>query len=249
MLSRRRSIAAPVEPEDRWEGRASVARMTRAQTSAGLDRPPVWAFSWKGVEVRFLGRGPHLDDRRQTLGMVEASPPPVAAARQVHSTVALEARAGHCGEGDALYSAEAGLAVSVITADCVPVMVAGDGWVAAVHAGWRGLAAGILPDVLAARPRALRAWIGPAIGPCCYEVGDEVATAVVAVSGEQVRRSGRRGRPHVDLVGAAEHQLRHFGVEEISAARVCTRCHPELLWSYRRDGARAGRNVAYIWRR
>jgi hypothetical protein len=96
--------------------------------------------------------------------------------------------------------------------------------------------------------RETTAWIGPAIGPCCYEVGPEVARMVAAAGGAESVREGPRGRPHADLAGAVERQLRAEGVTRIVSLALCTRCHPEWLWSHRRDGERAGRNLALIWR-
>ena len=93
------------------------------------------------------------------------------------------------------------------------------------------------------------AWIGPAIGVCCYEVGEEVADRVGAVGGPEVVRSGGGDRPHLDLARAVEYQLRRAGVESIERLGPCTRCSPRLLHSYRRDGAGAGRNLTYVWRR
>jgi copper oxidase (laccase) domain-containing protein len=123
--------------------------------------------------------------------------------------------------------------------------------VAAVHAGWRGFVAGVIPAALArfAEPAAIIAWIGPAIGPCCYEVGDEVAEPVVARSAESVRKPGPRGRPHIDLALAAAIELARCGVGEIRRMAWCTACHPATLESYRRDGAAAGRNRSLIWLR
>ena len=145
------------------------------------------------------------------------------------------------------------MALCVATADCVPVVLgAGDG-VAAVHAGWRGVVAGVVDRAVGALAvavgeRPVAAWIGPAIGPCCYEVGEDVASRVVAASATGVARRGRGARPHLDLVAAVEIQLRGAGVEAIERLGPCTRCAPELLYSYRRDGAAAGRNLTYAWR-
>jgi YfiH family protein len=140
----------------------------------------------------------------------------------------------------------------VITADCVPVLVATHEAIAAIHAGWRGLAGGVIPAALRALPgvgAGARAWLGPAIGPCCYEVGDEVATQVAAASDCEVVIPGPRGRPHVDVRRAAALQLAASGIDDVRMLGPCTRCHPELAWSYRRDGQAAGRNIAYVWRR
>jgi YfiH family protein len=207
-----------------------------------------WADRHDGVEARFLGRGPD-GERQAALAAVEDAAPPVAWARQVHSATLLPAAAGFCGEGDALHGEEPGLALSVITADCVPVLLASARRLLAVHAGWRGLAAGILPAALsAAGDGPLAAWIGPTIGSCCYEVGPEVAREVAAASGPEVVLARPGGRPHLDLVAAALLQLERGGVAAARVLPLCTACHPDLLWSYRRDGARAGRNMAFLWR-
>lgn len=213
---------------------------------------PLWTATWGDVEVRFVGRGVELP-RDATLAAVEAAAPPVAALRQVHSArvVAVHTEGFH-GEADALVATRNQLALSVITADCVPLLLASGDAVAAVHAGWRGLAGGVIAAAVAALPTGTgprRAWLGPAIGPCCYEVGEEVAAAVVASSSPAVATSGPRGRPHLDLRRAARAQLAGAGVHEVSVVGPCTRCHQELLWSYRRDGKAAGRNLAFIWRR
>ena len=213
-------------------------------------------WAWKArhgdVEVRFTGRGP-ANDRDEILRAVEPAAPPLAWARQIHSAVALAARAGACGEGDALYSDsdDPDLSLSVVTADCVPVLVAGPAGLAAVHAGWRGIVGGVIPaalDKMTGDPAERTAWIGPAIGACCYEVGPEVADQVMAASAPEVARSGPTGKTHLDLQAAARHQLAAAGVRQVFVLSVCTRCDGEKLWSYRREGKAAGRNMAFIWR-
>ena len=169
---------------------------------------------------------------------------------QIHSATVIEARAGDNGRGDALVSDRRGLVLTVVTADCVPVLLAGARQIAAVHAGWRGLAQSILPRVLerfTAPPDELTAWIGPAIGPCCYEVGQDVADRVLASSSAAVASEGPRGRPHLDLVAAARGQLERKGVTAVYSVGVCTRCEASRLWSFRREGSGAGRNIAMIW--
>lgn len=191
-------------------------------------------------------------------------PGPVLWARQVHSARLLRVggqspASSPCGEGDALLTSATDVALAVVTADCVPVLLAGARGVAAVHAGWRGLAAGIIgASVLALKPT--EAWIGPSIGPCCYEVGEEVAAEVERAldagksraeperESMKVRWPGRGSRPHLDLYRAAELQLLAAGVGKIQTHRICTRCHPQWLASYRRDGKGAGRNIALVWR-
>jgi hypothetical protein len=175
--------------------------------------------------------------------------------KQRHSAEALRTEEpGFRGEADALIVSRSGVAATVFVADCVPVLIAAGENVAAVHAGWRGLAAGVLGSAMrtlrhagATDPGTAEAWIGPAIGPCCYEVGEDVASQVESASGADVviRRPGRR--PHLDLVLAASKQLAALGVGRTSSSGCCVRCDAGW-WSYRRDGAGAGRNYAFIWR-
>lgn len=214
---------------------------------------PVWRASAGDVEVRFVGRGAD-GSREEILGRVEPAPPAVAALRQVHSAHAVPAAGpGFHGEGDALLTGRRGLALSVITADCVPVLLAVGESLVAIHAGWRGAAAGVVFAALAGFSRTelaeARAWVGPAIGPCCYEVDADVAARVAAAAKEaSVVSEGPRGKPHLDVRGAVVAQLGAAGVGSVEVFGPCTRCHPELLWSYRREGKGAGRNIAYVWR-
>jgi YfiH family protein len=185
------------------------------------------------------------------LRRIDPTAPPVAWARQIHSARVLPASPGECGEGDALVARDAGLTLSVVTADCVPVLLAGPGGLAAVHAGWRGIADGAVPATLEKLDGPLSdwtAWIGPSIGPCCYEVGEDVAAQVAAASAPEVVVAGPAGRPHLDLQAAVRRQLEAGGVTGVRVVAHCTRCDAERLWSYRREGKRAGRNLAFIWR-
>jgi YfiH family protein len=132
------------------------------------------------------------------------------------------------------------LAALVFVADCLPVALAGPGGAAILHCGWRGLAAGIVArgaEAVAATDAA----IGPGIGPCCYEVGDEVLAAFDGL-GEGIA-SGRM----LDLVEVARRQLVAAGVERIEAAEMCTSCEEALFFSYRRDAERAGRQAGLVW--
>jgi hypothetical protein len=202
------------------------------------------------VAVAFTGRGSD-GSRDQVLSRLGGEPLPAAWARQVHSARVLEARPGECGEGDALVSRGRGLALSIVTADCVPLLLAGPSAIAAAHAGWRGIAAGVVGAAVAAMaedPAALQAWIGPAIGPCCYETGPEVAAQVVAASDPAIVTAGPAGRPHLDLQLAVRRQLEAAGLRQVQVLRLCTRCAEASLHSYRRDGKAAGRNHAFIWR-
>jgi len=174
---------------------------------------------------------------------------------QIHSAEIVTAAqgAGCHGKADALTTRCRDLPVAVVPADCVPVVLAsvvsGEAVeVGAVHAGWRGVAAEIvLATISALSCRPAVAWIGPAIGLDAYEVGHEVAEAVAAVSGPEVVSQPAQGRPHVDLQTAVELQLRACGVDDVRCLRACTYSNPDVLWSYRRDGAGSGRNVSAIW--
>jgi YfiH family protein len=171
----------------------------------------------------------------------------IAQARQVHGVgVATAAEeAGAAPEADALVARAAGrLAVGVRVADCVPVLVgdAHTGDVAAIHAGWRGVVAGVIGAALRElRGRALVAAIGPCIEACCFEVGPEVAAQV----GFVVREAGDKA--YVDLRAAVRAQLRAAGVDDarIEDVRGCTK-HDERFHSFRRDGANSGRMLAAI---
>lgn len=157
---------------------------------------------------------------------------------------------------DALVTATAGVALAVRTADCVPVLLEGGGAVAAAHAGWRGLEAGVIEAAIealssrwAAAPSTLRAAVGPAIGPCCFEVGPDVAQRLsAAVDEPEVVRPGARGRPHVDLRRATALKLRAAGVpaKQIELVGPCTRCSADLLHSYRRHGPGGGRQISFV---
>jgi YfiH family protein len=212
-----------------------------------------WRDRLGDVQVLFTGRGPasEKEEREAVLRRVEPGAPPVAWARQIHSALALPAVPGKCGDGDALWTREPGLALSVITADCVPVLLAGPGGLAAVHAGWRGIVGGVVPATLRqlGEPFAdWTAWIGPAIGRCCYEVGEDVAEQVAAASGPEVVVPRPGGKPHLDLQAAVRRQLQEAGVGEVRVIDHCTRDHAEHLYSYRREGKGAGRNMGFLWR-
>lgn len=214
---------------------------------------PVWTGDDDGVEARFVGRGP-VAERAAILASVVGRPLPVAWARQVHSATVLTADSGCSGEGDALVTHRQGLALAVATADCVPVIVGARNALAVIHAGWRGIAAGVVSAAVARLgddAAALRAWIGPAIGPCCYEVDWEVASRVgaAAEAPRVVRRNAGAGRkPHLDLPAAVAAQLAQSGVRNVEVVRQCTRCAANL-WSHRRDGTGLGRNLTFAWLR
>jgi polyphenol oxidase len=134
----------------------------------------------------------------------------------------------------------AGLAPLVLVADCLPVALSGPGGVAILHCGWRGLAAGIVASGAEAIG-ATDAAIGPGIGPCCYEVGEEVLGAFAELGG------GIANGRMLDLPEVARRLLEGAGVERVENAGLCTSCESELFFSHRRDGARTGRQAGLAW--
>jgi purine-nucleoside/S-methyl-5'-thioadenosine phosphorylase / adenosine deaminase len=136
-----------------------------------------------------------------------------------------------------------GTAAIVLAADCLPVVIAGGGAVAAVHAGWRGLAAGVLEEGVravselgGAEPARLAAVVGPGAGGCCYVVGPEVHQVLGSAPGATT----------VDLAAVAMSRLRMAGLEDVRVVEACTICD-ERFFSHRREGARAGRQGAVVW--
>lgn len=154
-------------------------------------------------------------------------------------TVSKEPRKG-VAEADGHLVREPGLAPLVFVADCLPVALYGPGGLAMVHAGWRGLAGGIVGDAAEA-VEATSAAIGPGIGPCCYEVGEEVLDAFADL-GEGIA-AGRM----LDLPEVARRLLAEAGVFRVESAGLCTSCQRELFFSHRRDHGRTGRQAGVAW--
>ncbi len=167
----------------------------------------------------------------------------MASLKQIHSAIVLEAeQPGTAGQGDALVTRKGGLPVSVRTADCYPILLVDTKHraVAAVHAGWRGTSAGIVSAALKRMGADINhtyAAIGPGIGVCCYEVGDEVS-----------RLFGNIGRGCIDLAAANRDQLLEAGLrpKHIDVIGACTFCDAENFYSYRREKDAAGRLISYI---
>lgn len=175
--------------------------------------------------------------------------------KQVHGTAVAEAPWEGTPEADAAVAARPGWLLGIQTADCLPVLLVDPRrrLVAAAHAGWRGTAAGVAAravEALAARgsrPGDLVAALGPGIGACCYEVGDDVREAF-SPSGAPFFLAGPRGRPHLDVRAANVRQLLDAGLAPGRLHHVadCTRCRPDLYHSWRRDGRAAGRMVSFV---
>jgi YfiH family protein len=148
---------------------------------------------------------------------------------------------------DGLWSDRPGQAMLLVTADCAPVALCrsdGDPGLALLHVGWKGLLAGIVQSGASALGGGnLAAAVGPAIGPCCYEVGEEVAAPYRELFGADVMH----GR-NLDLPLAVEHALEEAGIDSVERTDICTACHPELFFSHRRDNCVTGRQgvIGYV---
>lgn len=180
------------------------------------------------------------ENRRILCSAVDAETDRLALNRQVHSILVHRAEPGARGEpGDGLWTDEPGQPILAMTADCLPIALArvdGDSpAVAVLHAGWRGLLDGIVRVGAERLGGRLRAAIGPAIGPCCYVVGEEVAGPFAAAFGRDVLR-GRR----LDLWSAAERALAAAGVDDVLRTDLCTFCNPDRFFSHRRTGKPRG---------
>src|SRR5262249_12481216 len=198
-------------------------------------------------------------NRAQFLAALGAPGWPIIKLRQVHSGTVLDiddtSAASDPVEGDAAVTSIPGIMLGVLTADCVPILIADSGGkaVAAIHAGWRGTAARIaetaairLTEKFQIDPSELIAAIGPHIGPCCYEIGEEVAGEIA--DRNAILRRPEWTKPHLDLATANRQQLSKAGIpeEQIETSSLCTKCRADLFHSYRRDGKRMGHMLSVI---
>ena len=174
--------------------------------------------------------------------------------QQVHGTTVVDAGSTFAPvAADAAYTRQAGKVCAVMTADCLPVLFCDRAGtvVAAAHAGWRGLLAGVLEATVAGMgtpASELLAWLGPAIGPHCFEVGDEVRAAFVArdPAAASAFTAHGAGKWLADIYRLARQRLQAAGVAAIRGGGLCTVSEPERFFSYRRDGV-TGRMATLVW--
>ena len=177
--------------------------------------------------------------------------------RQVHGTTVVEADVAHeSPEADAAFAFRPGAVCAVLTADCLPVLLCDEQGtvVAAAHAGWRGLCAGVIEQTLKAMdrpPAQLLAYLGPAIGPAAFEVGAEVRAAFIAEDPQSEAafakdKMGKPGKFYADLYALARRRLARSGVQQVYGGGFCTYTEAERFYSYRRDGV-TGRMASLIW--
>ncbi len=164
----------------------------------------------------------------------------IAQARQVHGTDVIAANPDAVAEADGQVTDAPGVAAMALVADCLPIALVAPEGVGMLHAGWRGLAGGVIANgveaLRALGAERIAAAIGPGAGPCCYEVGDEVRAAF-----------GTSGRT-VDLKAIARERLADAGVETVHDCGLCTMHDPERFFSHRRDGGVTGRQAGLAWR-
>ena len=230
------------------------------QTECGIDQQPAQPFGSFNLGDHVGDVPARVDAQRRRLATVTGTMP--VWLNQVHGTtvveiehIAPEARP----EADAVMTQHRGRACAIMTADCLPVLVADRQArvVGAAHAGWRGLAAGVLQALVAAMTRVpgvtpgdLSVWLGPAIGPTAFEVGQDVLNAFTHLdAGNRVRFSPQphtHGKYLADLPGLASDILGRAGVKDITASGLCTVSLPDRFYSYRRS-PQTGRMASLIW--
>ncbi|MGP2426765.1 purine nucleoside phosphorylase YfiH [Yersinia sp. 2538 StPb PI] len=208
-----------------------------------------------------LNLGTHVGDvaasvtaNRQRLVELAGLPQMPVWLEQVHGTrvLHLDGKAVADVQADAAYSRVAGQVCAVMTADCLPVLfcsLAGDE-VAAAHAGWRGLCAGVLEQTLAqfnAAPASIIAWLGPAIGPQQFEVGEEVKLAFINIDPASASAFVPSGTKYLaDIYLLAHLRLQAAGIHAIYGGNCCTVSEKQQFFSYRRDGI-TGRMASLVW--
>ncbi len=192
-----------------------------------------------------------LENRHRLASALELDGTRVAMARQVHGAGLMSHDGGPVSphylepggpldEADGHLTQAPGLPVLVLVADCLPVAMTGPGGLAMLHCGWRGLTAGIIEDA-AGRIGATDAVIGPGIGPCCFEVGEEVFEDFADL-GPGLRRDRK-----LDLWKVGRRLLEGAGVKRVETAGICTCCDRETFFSHRRDNGATGRQAGIAW--
>lgn len=241
---------APARLPADWPAPPGVVAFTTLRHGAGMSKPP---FDHFNLGTRAGDEPDAVAANRAELRERFALPSPPRWLRQVHGTTVAVEPGGDEPEADAAVTRTRGSVLAILTADCLPVVIAArDGSaIAAAHAGWRGLSAGVLEATVAAMDAPadrLVAWLGPAAGPQAYEIGQEVFDAFVA----RDRRAAacfaatRPGHWRVDLSALARQRLAGAGVRDVHGGGWCTISDPARFFSHRRD-QRGGRMATLAW--
>lgn len=244
-------MVAPVLLSPQWPQPESV-RSCSTTRLGGVSQPP---YASMNLGTHVSDSPEHVATNRQRLIELAMLPAVPHWLEQVHGTdvARLTQDTDHSViRGDAAYTDQPGVVCAVMSADCLPVLFcssAGDE-VAAAHAGWRGLNAGVLENTLAAfraKPQEIMVWLGPAIGPRQFEVGGEVKEAFVASDPQAVSAfTPFHNKYLADIYQLARLRLQAAGVSQIYGGDRCTVSEPEYFFSYRRDGI-TGRLASLIW--
>jgi YfiH family protein len=233
-----------------WPAPPGVVAFTTLRNGAGVSAAPFDRFN---LGARCGDTPDAVAGNRAELSRRYGLPSPPRWLRQVHGTAVAIEPGDDEPQADAAVARTPGTVLAILTADCLPVVfAAADGnEVAAAHAGWRGLAAGVLEATIAAmhaQPEHLLAWLGPCAGPQAYEVGQEVFDAFVArdpLAGAAFVAT-RPGHWHVDLHALARQRLLAAGVARVHGGGLCTISDPRRFYSHRRD-QRTGRMATLVW--
>lgn len=238
-----------------WPAPARVHALTtlRGSSDVGTSVPPFYRFN---LGAHCGDEAAAVESNRERLQQIARLPGIPRRLRQVHG-VQVARFDPTCGDKevstDAAVTSTPGEVLAILTADCLPVLLCAiDGnEVGAAHAGWRGLAAGVLENTVAAMrtsPSELLAWLGPAAGSQAYEVGEEVRAAFLDrdIRGSVAFTATRPGHWHVDLFELARQRLQAVGVDRVFGGGLCTISDPHRFFSHRRDG-RTGRMASLIW--
>jgi YfiH family protein len=236
-----------IEPDWPPPPRVHAVVTTRA---GGVSRAPYETFNL----ARHVGdENDAVSENRRRLRAALRLPAEPAWLEQVHGARVAVLPGSETRAADAAVAFAPGAVCAILVADCLPVFLASEEGdrVGLAHAGWRGLAAGVVEATIAALdcdPRSLVAWLGPSIGPQAFEVGDEVRAAFVSQDPAAAShfRSGRAGRFFAHLPGLAKRRLASAGVRSVHGGHHCTVSDPNRFFSYRRDGV-TGRMAALLW--
>jgi polyphenol oxidase len=233
-----------------WPAPANV-RATVTTRSGGVSHAPYDSFNL----ATHVGDDPTaVRENRSRLRTALTLPAEPVWLKQVHGVAVVDAAQGGVEpEADGAFAAQPGTVCAVLTADCLPVLLCNRAGtkVAALHAGWRGLAGGVIEagvEALSVPGSELLAWLGPAIGPEVFEVGPEVRAAFVQDDAQaaQAFRAAREGKYLADIYLLARLRLQRLGVTAVYGGGLCTVTDSARFYSYRRDGA-TGRMASLIW--
>lgn len=238
-----------------WPAPANVRALSTTR-AGGVSQPP-----WNSLNLGdHVGDNPdHVRTNRERLAQASGlKPDSIGWLKQVHGTDVVEltpATVAKVPTADASFTRHAGIACAILTADCLPVIVADeDGTVVgAAHAGWRGLCDGVIEHLvtaMAVEPTRLKAWLGPAIAPTHFEVGPEVRDAFLVADPEAANAfhtgGARPGHFMADIYALATQRLNRLGITSVSGGGLCTVSDNARFFSYRRDG-QTGRMATLVW--